>query len=143
MIKPTKLHVHQLKTQISLAIHPPSLIRGFAVHSKGRQGPMDVGGQCKYSKTGVKKTKIGFQYQLSLNADQKYCRMLPMEHSAVLLTFIKLPFVIKIFVLSILHRFYCTCVYQIPDKLAQTQKLKTYLSLKIKSHNPIKSKQHQ
>ena len=38
--------------------------------------------------------------------------MLPVEHSAILLTFIKLPFVIKIFVLSILvavlHRFYCT-----------------------------------
>ena len=30
-----------------------------------------------------------------------YCRMLPLEHSAILLTFIKLPFVIKIFVLSI------------------------------------------
>ena len=27
--------------------------------------------------------------------------MLPMEHSAILLTFIKLPFVLKIFVLSI------------------------------------------
>ena len=32
---------------------------------------------------------------------QKYCRMLQGEHSAILLTFIKLPFVIKIFVLSI------------------------------------------
>ena len=29
-----------------------------------------------------------------------YCRMLIWEHSAILLTFIKLPFVIKIFVLS-------------------------------------------
>ena len=36
-----------------------------------------------------------------LNAGQKYCRMLQGEHSAVLLTFIKLPFVIKIFLLSI------------------------------------------
>ena len=38
-----------------------------------------------------------------LNADQKYCRMLSLEHSAIhlLLTFIKLPFIIKIFVLSI------------------------------------------
>ena len=33
--------------------------------------------------------------QLSLNAGQKYCRMLQGEHSAILLTFIKLPFVIK------------------------------------------------
>ena len=39
--------------------------------------------------------------QLSLNASQKYCRMLQGEHSAILLTFIKLQFVIKIFVLSI------------------------------------------
>ena len=39
--------------------------------------------------------KIGFKYQLSLNAGQKYCRMLQGEHSAILSTFIKLPFVIK------------------------------------------------
>ena len=38
-----------------------------------------------------------------LNAGQKYCRMLQGEHSAILLTFIKLPFVIKIFVLIILE----------------------------------------
>ena len=38
---------------------------------------------------------------LSLNAGQKYCRMLQGEHSAILSTFIKLAFVIKIFVLSI------------------------------------------
>ena len=43
-----------------------------------------------------KKTKIGFQGQSSLNAGQKYW-----EHSAILSTFIKLPFVIKTFVLSI------------------------------------------
>ena len=43
--------------------------------------------------------------QLSHNAGQKDCRMLQMlqgEHSAILLTLIKLPFVIKIFVLSFL-----------------------------------------
>ena len=62
----------------------------------------------KYSKTCVKgppskRQKIGFQDQLqvSLNADQKYCRMLQGEHSAILSTCSKLPFVIKIFVLSI------------------------------------------
>ena len=48
-----------------------------------------------------KRPKIGFQDQLLLNAGPKYCRMLQGEHSAILLTFIKLPFVIKIFVLSI------------------------------------------
>ena len=36
-----------------------------------------------------------------LNAGQKYCRMLPLEHSAILQTCIKLLFVIKIFVLSV------------------------------------------
>ena len=36
-----------------------------------------------------------------MNAGQKYCRMLQGEHSAIHLTFTKLPFVIKIFVLSI------------------------------------------
>ena len=56
-----------------------------------------------YSKTCVKRPiskrqKIGFQDQLSLNAGQKYCRML---HSAILSSFKRLPFVIKIFVLSI------------------------------------------
>ena len=40
---------------------------------------------------------IGFQDQLSLNVCQKYGRMLQAEHSAILSTFIKLPFVIKIF----------------------------------------------
>ena len=61
-----------------------------------------------YSKTCLKRPpskrpKIVFQYQLPLNAGHKYCRMLQGEHSAILLAFIKLPFVIKIFVLSILE----------------------------------------
>ena len=48
-----------------------------------------------------RRPKIGFQDQLSLNAGQKYCRMLQGEHSAILLTFIKLPLAIKTVVLSI------------------------------------------
>ena len=64
-------------------------------------------------KTCVKRTiskrpKIGLQDQLSLNAGQKNCRMLQREHSAILLTFIKLPFVIKIFVLSIFEWLFYT-----------------------------------
>ena len=60
-----------------------------------------------YSKTSdkqplSKRQKNGFQNPLSFNAGQKYCRMLQGEHSAILSTFIKLPFVIKIIVLSIL-----------------------------------------
>ena len=59
-----------------------------------------------YSKTCVKRPlskrpKIGFQDQLSLYAGQKHCRMPKGGHSAILSTFIKLPFVIKIFVLSV------------------------------------------
>ena len=46
-------------------------------------------------------SNIGFQYRLSLNAGKKYCRMLQREHSAILLTSIKLSFSIKTLVLSI------------------------------------------
>ena len=64
------------------------------------------GAQVKYSKTCLKqplnrRPKIGFQDRLSLNAGQKYCRMLQGEHSAILSTFMNLPFVNKILVLSI------------------------------------------
>ena len=48
----------------------------------------------------LKRPNIGFKDQSSLNAGQKHCRMLQVEHSAILSTFIKLPFVITIFVLS-------------------------------------------
>ena len=56
----------------------------------------------------TKRPKNGFQDQLSRNASQKYCRMLQGEHSAILLTFIKLPFVIKLFVLSIFEWLFYT-----------------------------------
>ena len=63
------------------------------------------GGHGLYSKTCLKRSfKIpnnDFQDLLSLKAGQTYCRMLKGEHSALLSTFIKLSFVIKIFVLSI------------------------------------------
>ena len=49
----------------------------------------------------LQKDKNGFQHQLLINAVQKYYRMLQREHSAILSTFIKLPFVTKIFVLSV------------------------------------------
>ena len=48
-----------------------------------------------------RRPNIGFQDRLSLNASQKYCRMLQGEHSAILSTFIKQPFAIKTIVLSI------------------------------------------
>ena len=70
-------------------------------HSKGRllERAVITVNLCKTAT--LKKTRICFQDQLSLNAGQKYCRMLQGEHSAILPTFIKLPLVIKIFVLSI------------------------------------------
>ena len=49
----------------------------------------------------LKDPKNVYQDRLSLNAGKKYCRMLPLEHSGILLTFIKLPVVIKTFALSI------------------------------------------
>ena len=66
-----------------------------------------------YSNTCVKRSlskrqKIGFQDQLLLNAGQKYCRMLQWEHSAKRSTFIKLPFVIKTFVLYIFEWLFYT-----------------------------------
>ena len=72
-----------------------------------------------YIKTCVKRSlserpTIGVQDQLLLNADQKYCRMLQGEHSAICLTFIKLPFASKIFVClfssSRFTQVYCTFV---------------------------------
>ena len=60
----------------------------------------------EYSKTCLKRPlKIEDQSWCSrpiiAQCRSKYCRMLQGEHSAILLTFIKLPFVMKIFVLSI------------------------------------------
>ena len=55
-----------------------------------------------------KRPKSGFKDQLFLNAGQKYCRILQEEHSSILLTFIKLSFVIKIFVLSIFEWLFYT-----------------------------------
>ena len=55
------------------------------------------------SKTCVKQP-LSKRLKLLLNAGQKYCRMLQREHSAILSTFIKFPFVIKIFVKSTFER---------------------------------------
>ena len=44
----------------------------------------------KPTKKTLKKDQIlGFQDRLSLNAGKKYCRMLPLEHSAIRLACIK------------------------------------------------------
>ena len=51
-----------------------------------------------YSSHSKRRPKIGFQDRLhvSLNAGQKYCRMLQGEHSAILSTFIKLPLILSL-----------------------------------------------
>ena len=70
-----------------------------------------------YNKTCLKwplskRPQIGLQSKLSLNAGQKDCRMLPLEHSAILSTFIKLPFVIKsLFCLFLSGRFTQVLLY--------------------------------
>ena len=56
-----------------------------------------LNGHPQKDRTSIFKTN----YHLYNNAGQKYCRMLQGEHSAILSTFIKLPFAIKTFVLSI------------------------------------------
>ena len=71
---------------------------GVCVCGGGGGGPDIYAVKPVLSGHSKKKTKIGFQDRLSLNAGQKYCRMLQWEHSAILSTFIKLPFVIKTFV---------------------------------------------
>ena len=48
-----------------------------------------------FSGHSKRRPNMGFQDQLSLNAGQKHCRMLQWEYSAILSTFIKLPFVSK------------------------------------------------
>ena len=91
---------------------PPDMAFHVGLHSLQKNlftGFQDEKGkETLYSKTCVrqplsKRPKIGFQGQLSLNAGQSIadCRMLQREHSAILSTFITLPFVIKIFVSSI------------------------------------------
>ena len=53
--------------------------------------------------------------------------MLQKEHSAILLTFIKLPFVIKIFVLSIFEwPFYTGFTVFLKNKIAKRNKTKTF-----------------
>ena len=61
---------------------------------------------CNYSKTCLKrplKKKIKNSFS-RLNAGQKVLQNSPREHSAILSTFIKLPFVFKTSVLSIFER---------------------------------------
>ena len=91
-----KLHIFNQPAMSHLC----SLTQVYVVHTK-------------YSKTCVKRPlskrpQIDFQDQLLLNAGQKYRRMLQGEHSAILWTFIKLPFIIKIFGLSIFEWLFYT-----------------------------------
>ena len=85
----------------------------------------------RYSITCVKRPlsrrpKIIFQDQLSLNAGQKYYRMLQREHSAILLAFIKLPFVSKIFVLSIFEWPFYT-EFTVPYQIFKTENVQISL----------------
>ena len=90
MTKPMNQGTFPVKTEISMVIHIVDAHSDLSHRSEHMPNLWLV-----------RRPKIGLQDQLSLNAGQKYCRMLPLEHSAILSTFIKLPFVIKTFVLSI------------------------------------------
>ena len=80
----------------------------------------EISTKISYSKTCLKqplkkKTTNWFSKQIVSQCRSKYCRMLPLEHSAILLIFIKLPFVIKIFVLSIFEWPFKKFVLYIPN----------------------------
>ena len=78
----------------------------------------------KYSKTCLKRPllkipKLAFTTNYFLmQVKSMYCRRLQWKHSAILASFIKLPFVIKIFVLSFLSdrfiQLYCTVIPLLP-----------------------------
>ena len=77
---------------------------------------------------------MSFQAQLSLNAGQKYCRMLQGEHSAILSPFIMLPFVIKIFVLSIFEwPFKTGFTVRVKSQELEVRSLYHFYNLKTKS----------
>ena len=65
---------------------------------------------------------MDFQDQLSLYACLKYCRMLQGKHSAILSTFIKLPFVIKIFVLSNFEQPFYTVFTVLAQRMSEKSK---------------------
>ena len=76
-----------------------------------------------------KKTNNGFSKPII--AGQKYCRMLQREHSAILLTFIKLSFVIQISVLSIFEWPLKTCAIQISVLSIFERPLKTGFTVTV------------
>ena len=92
-----------------------------------------------------KRPQIGFHCHLSLNAGQKYCRMLQGEHSAIRSTFIKLLFVIKIFVLSIFEwLFYtgftvqeCLCLVNIEVEEKKEEKAGCFAIIVLQMYSTI------
>ena len=118
---------------------------GFEPATPGLQGKLFVHYTTAAPKTCLKrplkkKTRIGFQDQLSLNAGQKYCRMLQGGHSSILSTCIKLPFVLKVFVLSIgrlrqvLLYTFCLCLPLFPFFAYVSSKSSGQTSLIAKAH---------
>ena len=90
----------------------------LSLHSLLRLAYSNING--KYSKTCVKwpiskRPKLVFKTNISHNAGQKYCRM----QNEILWTFNKLPFVIKIFILSIFEWLFYTG-FTVPTLLTTT-----------------------
>ena len=87
-------------------LYPFMLLAHIPVSLKPLPGPHYLLHFCskyliKYSKNTQKDQNLVFKTDYHLNAGQKYYRTLRGEHSAILSSFIKLPFVIKIGLLSI------------------------------------------
>ena len=87
---------HRLAAVAQMSLH--SLARALAarIHKVRRYTVKPA-----FSGHSKRTPNVVFNTDYRLNAGQKYCRMLQGEHSAILLTFIKLPYSIKTFVLSI------------------------------------------
>ena len=93
-----------------LIIHTFRQVLAFPCH--GRTYLIN-GIQLNLCKTAIlKNTENWFSKPIIANAGQAYCRMLPLEHSAILFTFIKLPFIIRfLFCLFLSGRFTQVLLY--------------------------------
>ena len=95
---------HANFTSVINNLTPYELNRLFPLPLKNARGPTSTPKPDQVQFSYIKLHDHGLSIslvRLSINAGQKYRRMLQWEHFAIRLTFFQLPIVIKIFVLSI------------------------------------------